>query len=151
MSEVYVKKRLNGYFMKNIVHTLTLKLIIKNLRKSIFSPYATALTSMILCVTMYKIVYDTIDIKIPAYIKQYSGESRLRSSHLDSLSYISTLDPINTSTRSPLYKSFFFRSIHLWNSLPFNTRNCTNQITFKKYVKEFLWGKVNQNFIFDPH
>ena len=99
----------------------------------------------------HKIVYNTIDIEIPAYIKQYSGESRLRSSRLDTLSYISTLDPVNTSTRSPLYKSFFFRSIHLWNSLPFNTRNCTNPITFKKHVKEFLWGKVNQNFIFDPH
>ena len=59
----------------------------------------------------HKIVYNTIDIKIPAYIKQYTRESRLRSSRLDSLSYISTLDPINTSTRSPLYKSFFFRSI----------------------------------------
>ena len=148
MLEVYVKKRLNGYFMKNIVHTLTLKLIIKNVRKSIFSRYRFDLND-IMC--FHKIVYDTIDIKIPACIKQYSGESRLRSSHLDSLSYISTLDPINTSTRSPLYKSFFFRSIHLWNSLPFNTRNCTNQVTFKKYIKEFLWGKVNQNFIFDPH
>ena len=56
----------------------------------------------------------------------------------------------NMSTRSPLYKSFFFRSIHLWNTLPFHTRNCTNQFTFKKKVKEFLWEKVNQYFIFDP-
>ena len=43
------KKHLNGYFVKNIDHTSTLKLITKNIRKSIFSPYVTALTSMILC------------------------------------------------------------------------------------------------------
>ena len=42
------KKRLNGYFMKNIAHILTLKLITKNVRKSIYSPYATVLISMIL-------------------------------------------------------------------------------------------------------
>ena len=134
----------------NIVHTSTLKLITKKCKEVNILPlrYRFDLNDF-MC--FHKIVYNTIGIQIPDYIKQYSGESRLRSSRLDSLSYISTLDPINTSTRSPLYKSFFFRSIHLWNSLPFNTRNCTNQITFNKYVKEFLWGKVNQNFIFDPH
>ena len=36
------KKRLNGYFVKNIAHILTLKFITKNVRKSIFSPYVTA-------------------------------------------------------------------------------------------------------------
>ena len=89
----------------------------------------------------HKIVYDIIDVKLPNYIKQHTVESRLRNSHLDSLSYVSTLDHINTSTRSPLYKSFFFRSIHLWNTLPFNARNCTNQLTFKRRLRNFYEKK----------
>ena len=96
----------------------------------------------------HKIVYNIVDVKLPNYIKQYTGESRLRSSHLHSLSYVSALDHINTSTRSPLYKSFFFRSIHLWNTLSFNTRNCTNQFTFKKKVKGIFMGKIKSILYF---
>ena len=76
-------------------------------------------------ILFHKIVYQFVNIDIPSYITPYTGNSRLRSTHLDCLSYVASLDSLNSSIHSQLYKSFFFRTIHIWNKLPLEVRSCT--------------------------
>ena len=81
-------------------------------------------------------------MKIPEYISTYTGSSRLRNSHLDSMSFIfNNAYPIRDS-RSKLYKSFYYRSIHTWNAFDFNTRNTADIVEFKRVTKRHLWNKI---------
>ena len=75
-------------------------------------------------VFFHTIVNNEIPFSLPDYIKPYSGKGRLRQSNLDSRCYISTFasDSTNLSSRSPFYKSFFHKVLHVWNSLPFSIR-----------------------------
>ena len=70
------------------------------------------------CINL-KIVYKTIPVNIPDYLTLYSGDSRLRRTHLDNLSFVSNIASTTTSIAN-LNKSFFFRSHTLWNSSPFD-------------------------------
>ena len=88
----------------------------------------------------HKIVYNLIPISIPMYLRRFES-SRLRSTHLDSLSFevnIST-EPINYHN---LKKSFFFRSHTIWNSLPFEIRNIQDPLKFKTELHKYYWNKV---------
>ena len=58
-----------------------------------------------------KIVYKTIPVNIPDYLTLYSGDSRLRRTHLDNLSFVSNIATTTTSINN-LNKSFFFVLIH---------------------------------------
>ena len=81
----------------------------------------------------HKIVNENVPISLPEYIELYTGQGRLRQANLDSFSYICTFNSNSyPSSRSPFYKSFFYRVIHMWNSLPLNLRNITNVHTFKR-------------------
>ena len=81
----------------------------------------------------HKIVYENVPILLPEYIKPYSGQGRLRQANLDSLSYVCTFTSSSyPSSRSPFYKSFFYRVIHSWNSIPLNLRIIENIHTFKR-------------------
>ena len=95
-------------------------------------------------VFFYKIVNNKIPFSLPDYIKPYSGKGRLRQSNLDSLCYISTFasDSTNLSSRSPFYKSFFHKVLHVWNSLPFSIRNMTESTSFKHKVINHYWSVV---------
>ena len=67
---------------------------------------------------------------MPDYLTLYSGDSRLRSTHLDNLSFVSSISNLN--------KSFFIRSHTLWNFLPFDLRNSMRPSQFKvKFVKHY--------------
>ena len=57
----------------------------------------------------YKVVYKIIPVTMPDYLTPYSGDSRLRSRHMDSLYFVSNISFITTGI-SHLNKSFFFRS-----------------------------------------
>ena len=46
---------------------------------------------------VHKIVYKTIPINMPDYFTHYSGDSRLRRTHLDNLSFLSNI--ASTTTR----------------------------------------------------
>ena len=48
-------------------------------------------------VFFYKIVYDLIPVSLPAYISPYNGESRLKSTRMDEMSYF-----VNDNTVIPL-------------------------------------------------
>ena len=82
-------------------------------------------------ILFHKIVYSHVYIDMPSYIKMYTGNSRLRSTHLDCLSYVASLNSLNSSMHSQLYKSFVYRTIHIWNKLPFETRNYPQPQTFR--------------------
>ena len=70
----------------------------------------------------HNIVYRTISVHIPDYLTLYSGDSRLRRTHLDNLSFVANIGSTTASIKN-LNKSFFFRTHTLWNSLPFDIRN----------------------------
>ncbi len=89
----------------------------------------------------HKILYELIPIKLPEYLVFFSGKSRLRSSHLDSLSIVNQL---NTDNINPTYlnKSFFFRTYLTWNNLPLEIRQIVNPSTFKKEVTKHMWKLI---------
>ena len=55
----------------------------------------------------HKIVYKTIPVNIPDYLTLYSGDSRLRQTHLDNLSFVSNIASTTTSIKSKLAKHFW--------------------------------------------
>ena len=67
-------------------------------------------------VFFYKIIYDLIPVSLPAYISPYNGESRLRNTRMDEISYVvndNTVIPLNTAnSNSKFFKSFFYRTMH---------------------------------------
>ena len=85
----------------------------------------------------HKIINNQIPLNIPEYIKPYTGQSRLRQTNLDDMSYVCNYSYNSSSfpsCRSPFYKSFFFRVVHTWNSIPLSIRNTTNSQSFKHQV-----------------
>ena len=93
-------------------------------------------------VLFHKIVHELISIKLPEYILRYNSSSRLRSSHLDSMSYIFNNAYHSNNSRSKLYKNFYYRVIHVWNTLEFNTRNSADIVEFKRLTKRHLWNRI---------
>ena len=89
----------------------------------------------------HKIVYKTIPVNIPDYLTLYSGDSRLRRTHLDNLSFVSNIASTTTSINN-LNKSFFFRTHTLWNSLPFDIRNLMRLTQFKSKLAKHFWSIV---------
>ena len=77
----------------------------------------------------HKIVYKTIPVNILDNLTLYSGNSRLRRTHLDNLSFVSNI-ATKTVSITNLNKSLFFRTHTLWNSLPFDIRN---SMRYKKF------------------
>ena len=81
----------------------------------------------------HKIVYENVPVSLPDYIEPYTGQGRLRQANLDSLSYVCTFTSSSySSSRSPFYKSFFYRIIYTWNTLPLNIRTVANINAFKR-------------------
>ena len=62
----------------------------------------------------------------------------LRNRHLDSMSFIFNNAYPTRDSRSKLYKSFYYRTIHTWNALDFNTRNTADIVEFKRVTKRHL-------------
>ena len=92
----------------------------------------------------FKVLNKLIPINLPAYLKFFDGNSRLRSCHLDSLCLVSEVKPRINSTfssgkNSALNKSFFYRTHLLWNKLPYDLRAVKYIPSFKKKLLKFLW------------
>ena len=100
-------------------------------------------------VFFYKIVYDLIPVSLPSYISPYNGESRLRSTRMDEISYAvndNTVIPLDTGhSNSKFFKSFFYRTMRSWNSLPLDIRKSCTLVKFKLEVENFLWNKLLSN------
>ena len=90
----------------------------------------------------HKVVYKIIPVTMPDYLRLYSGDSRLRSTHLDNLSFVSNIASTTTSI-SNHNKSFFFRSHTLWNFLPFDLRNSMIPSQFKIKLAKHYWNMAS--------
>ena len=51
-----------------------------------------------------------------------------------------TLD--NVHSNSKFFKSYFYRTLHIWNKLPLNIRQSCSLVKFKLDVKNFLWNRL---------
>ena len=94
-------------------------------------------------IDMHKILYGLIPVKLPGYIKFFTGQSRLRRTHLDSLSLVCTVTPRSPS--NAFANSFFFRTHCKWNSLPRDIRETEEPKAFKSKVIALLWTRLQQS------
>ena len=95
-------------------------------------------------ILFHKVVHQDIPLKLPAYLKFYDGSSRLRSTHLDSLSIVSEILP-RASAPNLLNKSFFYRTHSLWNHLPNEIRSIASKSLFRARLETFLWEDIMTN------
>ena len=93
---------------------------------------------------LYKILKNLVPVELPNYLAFFEGQSRLRSCHLDNLSLVSSIKP--RTPNNGFAKSFFYRTIHKWNKLPYETREIESYTAFKAAVVKFLWETV----LWDP-
>ena len=89
----------------------------------------------------HKIFYKTIPIEMPNYLTPFIGQSRLRSSHLDELSFECSLLP-RSSTTTILEKSFFYRTHTIWNSTPLEIRKLNIISQFRSKLESRLWESL---------
>jgi len=71
---------------------------------------------------------------LPQYLTFFSGSSRLRSSHLDHLSVISSIPP-----GPSVSKSYFYRAHLSWNRLPLSLRETIRPGVFKNELIKHIW------------
>ena len=78
---------------------------------------------------------------MPNYINKFDGNSRLRFSHLDELSFVSSILPKSSSTNQ-LNKSFFYRTHSLWNNLPLEIRALESRTQFRTKLEAHFWQSL---------
>ena len=91
---------------------------------------------------LYKIVNELVPIHLPDYLKFFDGTTRLRSTHLDHLSLVSTITPRRNSFKI-LEKSFFYRTHILWNSIPLEIREINSSSLFRLRLESHLWDSLS--------
>ena len=75
-------------------------------------------------VLFHKIINGYIPIYLPSYVVRFNGSSRLRDNHLDSECFICIIDNnIATSSRSPLFKNYFYRSVFMEQITPLHKKS----------------------------
>ena len=89
----------------------------------------------------HKIVFGHINVNLPPYITRYTGKSKLRSNRLDRESFVYVAE-FRGNSGILLYKSFYFRVMHLWNDLTLDIRTTRCCITFKNLVTRFIWAGI---------
>ena len=90
---------------------------------------------------LHKVVNKIVPIDIPNYLTLFTGQSRLRSSHRDELSFVCSLLP-NSSNTNLLEKSFFYRTHMVWNSMPLEIRKLESTSEFKAKIETHLWDML---------
>ena len=88
----------------------------------------------------YKVVKGIVPIELPHYLTLYQGNSRLRSCHLDSLCYVSTITP-RTDTNA-FAKTFFYRTHTKWNHIPLDIREIDSVSEFKSKLSKHMWKSI---------
>ena len=93
-------------------------------------------------------IYSYSVTKLPGYLQIFSA-SRLRRSHYDRLSIVSSIIPkvpqnlITENSTLGISKSFFYRAHLSWNLLPFELRDIGAPSKFKIALLKYLWSKVS--------
>ena len=103
---------------------------------------------------LHKIIYMLTPVLLPSYLTFYKGTSRLRNSHMDHLSLVSSVSPRIRS--NAFSKSFFYRTHCEWNRLPFEIRQTQDHLKFKEDLINYLWKSIlsdinDDNSIFDDY
>ena len=88
--------------------------------------------------------YTCVDM--PEYLTHYNN-TRLRSSHLDSTCYVSSILPTSlmrnqnfeTTSNRNFGNSYFYRAHLLWNRLPRATREIVSTNAFVTAILDYLW------------
>ena len=96
-------------------------------------------------ILFHKVVNSYIPLNLPPYLTLFNGETRLRSTHLDNLCYISSIIP-KTSSSSLLSKSFFYRTHSLWNSLPLEIRSLGSLTVFRSRLETYFWQNTLSSY-----
>ena len=103
---------------------------------------------------LHKVIYELIPVELPSYMSFFQGQSRLRSSHLDNLSLVSSVRPnvqLNTNnvasdydraSSNPFYNSYFYRVHFKWNDLPITLREIENHKIFKTELFKHFWKNM---------
>ena len=91
----------------------------------------------------FKVVKGLIPVELPSYITLYSGSTRLRSSHMDHLCYVSSIT--GSSSNSLFCRSFFFRTISKWNHIPLEIRELCDLSAFKTKLSIHIWEVIMSN------
>ena len=103
----------------------------------------------------HKVVNNIIPIKLPSYLNFFTGQGRrLRSCHLDHLSFVSDIQPkihakysknsVNGTECKIFENSFFYRSHLAWNKLPLKLREIIEPGNFRHKLREHLWCEALQ-------
>ena len=53
--------------------------------------------------------------------------------------------PIPLDSNSKFFKSYFYRTLHIWNKLPIHIRQICTLVKFKLEVRNFLWNQLLSN------
>ena len=88
----------------------------------------------------YKVVKGLVPVELPPYLTLYQGNTRLRKTHLDKLSYISSLSP--RSTTNAFSKSFFYRTHVKWNHIPLVIKEAVSITEFKSKLTVHMWKNI---------
>ena len=124
---------------------------------------------------LHKVINGLIPVELPYYLSFFQGQNRLRSSHLDHLSLVSSVSPniqinLNVVTSdsdrassNPFNNTYFYRVHFKWNDLPLSLREISIHSDFKVGVSKYFWDNMkcddnvfqpdssyDENFPFDP-
>ena len=92
-------------------------------------------------ILLHKIVNALVPICLPHYLKWFDGSTRLRTTHLDHLSLVSTINPRRNRYKI-LEKSFFYRTHSLWNRIPLEIREIGSPSLFRIRLESHLWDSL---------
>ena len=100
-------------------------------------------------ILFHKIINGLVPISLPGYLEWFDGSSRLRNSHLDHMSLVSSIVPSKNGSKS-IEKSFFYRTHSVWNSVPLEIRELGSVSLFKSKLESFLWDSILTREDYDP-
>ena len=86
----------------------------------------------------HSVVHGFSCVTLPDYIKPFTG-SRLRSTHLDSKSFVSSILPKNSVSKRGFINSYFYRAHLAWNKLPLTLKEIVSPDVFKVNLLEYIW------------
>ena len=89
---------------------------------------------------LHKIIYNLIPVDLPNYLSFFVNQSRLRSSHLDHLSLVSSITPKCSS--NVFANSFYYRVHCKWNRISLEIREIECHQLFKVKLIDHLWKSL---------
>ena len=89
---------------------------------------------------LHKIIHKLVPVELPGYLSFFVGQTRLRSSHLDHMSIVSSVTP--RCPTNVFARSFFYRTHCKWNRLSLEIRELECHQLFKTELIKSLWADL---------